>query len=82
MMRLCYDAMVRTTIDLTDEAYHIAKSMAREENRSLGRVLSDLISRTSEVHPPPASATEAGFPVFRCVRRVTSEDVKALDDEE
>jgi methionine synthase I (cobalamin-dependent) len=73
---------VRTTLDLSDDAYQIAKTVAREQKRSLGRVVSDFITGR---FGPPAPVTDVepeGFPVFRCTRRVTSEDVKAaLDDE-
>ena len=72
---------MRTTLDLTDEAYYVAKSIAREEGRSLGRVVSDLITHTREVHTEAIFGGEADLPVFRCVRRVSSDDVKALDDE-
>lgn len=81
-MRLCYDAIVRTTLDISDEAYYIAKSIARDQNRSLGSVVGDLILQS--VRPGKGAEIEMsdyGFPTFRCVRPVTSEDVKALDEE-
>lgn len=81
-MYSCYDVFVRTTIELSNDAYHIAKTVAREQNRSLGHVVSDFITGQLGVQTPsPASADEV-FPTFRCVRRVTSEDVAALDDPE
>ena len=82
-MLLCYNAAVRTTIDIADEAYYIAKAIARDQNRSLGRVVGDLIlqsvkgSKGAEI-----SMSDYDFPIFRCARPVTTEDVKALDDEE
>jgi len=81
-VRLCYDDLVRTTLDLTEEAYQIAKTVARENNRSLGRVVSDFI--TGQLgHPANAPREDGeGFPTFRCSRRVTSADVKALDDDQ
>jgi len=78
-MRLCYDVLVRTTLDLDDDAYQIAKTIAREQNRSLGHVVSQLIKAQPS---GPNHSFGDGFPTFRCVRRVTSEDVKALDDDE
>ena len=45
-MSLCHDAVVRTTLDISDEAYDIAKAIARDQNRSLGRVVNDLILRS------------------------------------
>ena len=50
-MCVCYDAFVRTTLDISDDAYQIAKTVAREENRSLGSVVSDFI--IGRYNPPP-----------------------------
>jgi hypothetical protein len=74
---------MRTTLDIPDEAYFLAKAIARDQNRSLGRVVGDLILK-SEAPEKNASIemSDYGFPVFRCARQVTTEDVKALDDEE
>src|SRR6266540_2412892 len=47
-VRLCYYALVRTTLDISDEAYYIAKAIARDRNRSLGRVVGDLILQSSK----------------------------------
>lgn len=80
---LCYYAVVRTTIDISDEAYYIAKAIARDQNRSLGRVVGDLILQ-SAMGSKNASIqmSDYGFPTFRCARPVTTGDVEALDDEE
>ena len=83
VVRLCYYAVVRTTLDISDEAYYIAKAIARDQNRSLGRVVGDLILQSSKGAKGAAiEMSDYGFPVFRCTRPVTTEDVKALDDEE
>jgi hypothetical protein len=53
-VRLCYYVVVRTTLDISDEAYYIAKAIARDQNRSLGRVVGDLIlqsSKGAKAHP-------------------------------
>ena len=71
---------MRTTIDISDEAYCIAKAIARDQNRSLGRVVGDLILQSSK--GASIKMSDYGFPTFRCTRPVTTEDVKALDDEE
>ena len=42
-VRLCYYVVVRTTLDISDEAYYVAKAIARDRNRSLGGVVGDLI---------------------------------------
>lgn len=83
VVRLCYCAGVRTTLDISDEAYYIAKAIARDRNRSLGRVVGDLILQ-SAVGSKDASIkmSEYGFPTFRCARPVSTNDVEALDDEE
>lgn len=85
-MRLCYYVVVRTTLDISDEAYYIAKSIARDQNRSLGRVVGDLILQSAkgarDAKGESIKMSEYGFPTFRCAQPVSSEDVRALDDEE
>ena len=82
-MRLCYYAVVRTTVDIVDEAYYIAKAIARDQNRSLGRVIGDLILRSSKgAKGASITMSDYGFPTFRCARPVTTEDVRDLDEEE
>ena len=82
-VRLCYYAVVRTTLDISDEAYYIAKAIARDQNRSLGQVVGNLILQSSKgAKGASIDMSDYGFPTFRCTRPVTSEDVKALDDEE
>ena len=83
VVRLCYYVVVRTTLDISDEAYYIAKAIARDRNRSLGRVVGDLILQSSKgAKGASIEMSDYGFPTFRCARPVTTEDVKALDDEE
>ena len=82
-VRLCYYVIVRTTLDITDEAYYIAKAIARDQNRSLGRVVGDLILQSAKGSTGAViRMSDYGFPTFRCARPVTTEDVKALNDEE
>jgi hypothetical protein len=74
---------VRTTLDIPDEAYYIARAIARDQNHSLGRVVGDLILRSAKgAQGLSLKMSDYGFPIFRCSRLVTTEDVKALDDEE
>ena len=73
---------MRTTVDLTDEAYQIAKTVARERNQSLGAVVSDFITGANEERESGITILPNGVPTFRCKRRITSEDVKALEDDE
>ena len=86
-MWVCYDAFMRTTLELQDDAYQIARTVAREQHRSLGSVVSDFITGAfSHVsRPDPEHASHGGddlFPTFRSTRRVTSEDVRALDEDQ
>jgi hypothetical protein len=74
---------VRTTLDIPDEAYFLAKAVARDQNRSLGRVVGDLILQSARVaNGASIQMSDYGFPTFRCTRPVTTEDVRALDEEE
>lgn len=80
--KLCDDTVVRTTMDIPDEAYFIAKAIARDGNRSLGEVVGDLILQSSRAtRGTSIEMSDYGFPIFRCARPVTAEDVIALDDE-
>ena len=83
IVRLCNYVVVRTTLDISDEAYYIAKAIARDQNSSLGRVVGDLILQSSKgAKGASITMSDYGFPTFRCGRPVTAEDVRALDDEE
>ncbi len=74
---------MRTTLDLSDEAYALAKSIAHEQNLGLGRTISKII--IDYAHAPhavlPDITLENGLPVVSIGRRVTSEDVRAILDE-
>jgi hypothetical protein len=74
---------MRTTLDLSNEAYQLAKAIAREQNRSMGSVVSALIIAAQEPDKGnKATITlENGFPTFRCIRKVSSAEVAALDEE-
>jgi hypothetical protein len=74
---------VRTTLDISDEAYYIVKAIARDQNRSLGRVVGDLTLQSSKgAKGASITMSDYRFPISRCTRPVTTEDVKALDEEE
>ncbi len=82
-MLLCYDAIVRTTLDIPDKPYYLAKAIARDRNRSLGQVIGDLILQATQAGKGATiQMSDYGFPTFRCTRPVTSEDVKTLEDEQ
>jgi hypothetical protein len=74
---------VRITLDIPDEACYIARVIARDQNRSLGRVVGDLILQSASGAKGASIAMSGyGFPTFRCARPVTSEDVRAFAGEE
>ena len=83
-MRVCYYAVLRITLDISNEAYYVAKAMARDQNRSLGKVVGDLILQSAKGTKDAASIaiSEYGFPTFRFARPVTTDDVRALEDEQ
>lgn len=60
----CYDAQVRTTINLDDDVLEAARAVARMERRSLGVVISELVRR-GLVPQQLRIDDEDGFPVFR-----------------
>lgn len=76
---------MRTTVDLDEDAYQIARTVSHERKISMGRVISEFITLRHALVAGAANEAAASedelFPTFRCARRVTSEDVKALDDE-
>lgn len=75
--------MMRTTLDICDEAYYVAKAIARDQKRSLGSVVGDLILQSTRGGKGSSiQMSDHGFPTFRCTRPVTTEDVGALEEEE
>lgn len=53
---------MRTTVNLDDDVVRAARSLAREQGRSLGEVISDLARRGLE--PSTEFHYEGDFPVF------------------
>jgi hypothetical protein len=75
---------MRTTVDLDEDILRVAKDLARENEQSLGRVLSDLARRG--LKPPKRTLSlRNGVPVFPRrpgAKPVTSEMVKELLESE
>jgi hypothetical protein len=73
---------MRTTLDVDDDVLNAARSLARSQRRSLGRVVSEL-ARKGLV--PRRAVSRRGFPVFdvsRDAAPLTTDAVaRALDDE-
>ena len=74
---------MRTTLDIDDDVLDAAKQLARAENKSAGRVISELARKTLNEPVEPLDVTELeildGIPVLPSgARLVTSEMVKRL----
>lgn len=77
---------MRTTLDIDDDVLQAAKELAQREERTAGKVLSDL-ARRGLAAPPPAAAGKArlrrGVPVIATRGEiVTLEHVQRLRDQE
>lgn len=76
---------MRTTVDLPPAVHRRAQEMARAQGRSLSATIAELTARgLAQVEQPLIVGTDevTGFPVLRLGRRVTSEDVvTVLDDD-
>ena len=75
---------MRTTLNLTPEAYHLAKTVAFERKQSLGAVVSEYIvsnTKSKRTTGLDFGVSAAGFPTFAGGVGRTHEDVKVLLDE-
>jgi hypothetical protein len=75
---------VRTTVDLPDDLHRWAKSLARDEGRTLSETIVLLLRRALGAGGTATVSTQRsnGLPVVRLGRPITSDDVRALEDEE
>lgn len=75
---------MRTTINLPDDLHRIASGIARDQGTSLSGAVALLLRRAvgspGTAHLEPNART--GFIVVHLGRTITTEDVRALDDEE
>lgn len=81
---------MRTTIDLPTDLHDAVTSIASHARKSMNQTVAELIRR-GLAHPALAAEAAAkpvlridqstGLPVIRSPRPVTSEDVRALEDE-
>ncbi|WP_445548452.1 MULTISPECIES: antitoxin [unclassified Frankia] len=75
---------MRTTIDIQDDLHRQAMSIARDTSRTLSETVADLIRRglghgeTTEI----SRSERTGLPLVRLGRIITTEDVRALDDDQ
>jgi Arc/MetJ family transcription regulator len=75
---------VRTTIDLPDDLHQQALSIARDTSRTLSETVADLMRRAlggSGAATDVTRSERTGLPVVRIGTIITTEDVRALEDE-
>jgi Arc/MetJ family transcription regulator len=75
---------MRTTIDLPDDLHRQAMSIARDTSRTLSETVADLIRRGLGLSNTPGISRSArtGLPVVHLGTVVTTDDVRALDDDQ
>ena len=73
---------MRTTLDLDQDVLAAARSLARVERKSLGKMISELVRRA--LAPRETGTTDRGFPVFRVsegASPITPEMVREVEEE-
>lgn len=78
-MCLCDIENMRTTVDLSNDAYQVAKAMAEQQKISLGKAISELIIRPKR--ETSNLVREGRFLSYEGKRVLTPELAKELDDE-
>ena len=74
---------MRTTVDLPDDLHELARAIARDTSRSLSDTIADLMRRgLRDAEPAALSRSErTGLSTIRLGTPITSEDVRALEDD-
>jgi len=82
-MQQCYDESMRTTIDLPEDLHRLAMSIARDTSRTLSDTVAELMRRGLGTSPDPivSRSPRTGLPVVTLRRPITTEDVRALEDD-
>jgi hypothetical protein len=77
---------MRTTVDLPPDVLDVARSLARDQGRSMSEVVTDLVRRGLSAGPiaaeHPDLPTRNGFPQLELPRVVTTDDVRRAQDDE
>jgi hypothetical protein len=75
---------MRTTVDLPDDLHKQALAIARDTSRTLSETVTDLMRRGLSQGGAGEITRSAvtGLPIVRLGTVVTTEDVRALDDED
>jgi len=75
-------ASMRITISIDDDLLAVAKSLARDTNQTVDRILSDLARRGLHSVSSPLRNEASSFPTFNVPANalpITLEDVKGLE---
>ena len=76
--------MMRTTLEIEQSSYRLAKALATQRGVSLGAIVSEAIRSTygeSTEQSVELRRSSAGFPCLTLGRSITAEDVAPLEDE-
>ena len=75
---------MRTTVDLPEDLYATAVAISRDTHRTLSETVADLMRRGLGQGQDAEVTTSArtGLPVVHLGRTITTEDVRALEDDE
>lgn len=78
-----YDAAMRTTISLPDELHSVLLSLSRDTGQTMSRTVEGLVRRglTGGASRSLSRSAKTGLLRIDLGRRITMEDVRALDDE-
>lgn len=82
-MHECYDDYMRTTVDLPPDLHAQVVAIARDTHRTLSETVSFLMRRgLGEGRAGGLTHSAAtGLPVVRLGKVITTEDVRALEDD-
>ena len=74
---------MRTTIDLPEDLHQQALSIARDTSRSLSETVADLIRRGlgRGGHTEVTASRRTGLPVVHLGTTISTDDVRALEDD-
>ena len=75
---------MRTTLDMDDNSYRLAKAVASQRKLSVGKVVAEAIAAyygTSEKPSTSIGRSRAGFPTVTIGRPITAEDVVEIENE-
>ena len=75
---------MRTTVDLPDELHRQVRAIARDTRRTFSDTVADLMQRGLNPAIPAAvsPSPRTGLPVVTLGTAVTTDDARAVDDEE